>query len=299
MKKIAFLLLFFLLLVLFFLPKSLPHSRDYVVTSNFALYDMSKTLLPQSIEVFTLIPFGVEAHSFEPTPKSLILLEHAKAFIYSSKGVDAWLMKLKSPKSVERFDVSSYISWMDHDTQEAHEHEHHGMIDPHYWFDIKNQKSVLKALSTYYIKHFPRYKESIEKRAKAYDKALDVLDEELETALSSCHDDTIFVTHNAFAYLERAYGIKIETILGLSSQGAPNPKVLKELITKMKQRRHKVIFFESFISNESAKLISKATGAEVKMLYTLATVSSDDKDKGFIALMRSNIKSIKEALSCQ
>ena len=50
-----------------------PHSHKPVVAvSTFALYDIAKHIAPESMELFMIMPAGVDAHSFEPTPKLMV-----------------------------------------------------------------------------------------------------------------------------------------------------------------------------------------------------------------------------------
>lgn len=301
-KLILILIVVALMAMLFLLPEKDKRSKHYIVVSNYALFDMAQAILPKSIEVVPLIPFGVEPHTYEPTPKSLTELMHADAFYYFSQGMDAWVTRLKTFKSLPSVDLSSAVSWIasdhDHDKNEAHEGHHHGSVDPHYWFDINNQQKVLARFSQALIKAFPQERTSIEQKRQQYKQMLDRVAKAYQDALSGCKDHKLFVTHNAFEYLERNHDVKIVSLIGLSPEGSPNPKVFSNVIDALKGITNKVIFFESFMSDSNAKVISRQTGAKVDMLYTLATVLASEKMQGYEFFMLKNLEKIKKALTC-
>src|SRR3970040_816748 len=46
------------------------------------------------VNVHTLIPPGVEAHDYEPTPKDLVALSGARLFLYNGAGFETWVERL-------------------------------------------------------------------------------------------------------------------------------------------------------------------------------------------------------------
>ena len=61
-----------------------------VVTSIFPLYDFSRQIGGEIAEVKLLLPPGMEAHSFEPTPRDMVEIDKANLFIYMGREMEPW-----------------------------------------------------------------------------------------------------------------------------------------------------------------------------------------------------------------
>ena len=61
-----------------------------VVVSSFPLYDFAKKVGGDLVDVKLLLPPGVEAHGFSPTPHDMIAMQRADLFLYTSKNLESW-----------------------------------------------------------------------------------------------------------------------------------------------------------------------------------------------------------------
>jgi len=64
-----------------------------IVTTLFPQYDFAKEIGQDKVEVSLLLPPGVEAHSYEPTPQDIVEIEEADLFIYTGEGMEPWAHK--------------------------------------------------------------------------------------------------------------------------------------------------------------------------------------------------------------
>ncbi|WP_459129873.1 metal ABC transporter substrate-binding protein [Guggenheimella bovis] len=292
-----------------------PEKKLVVVSSLFPQYDFVRIIGGDKVESKLLLPPGVEAHSFEPTPKDIELLSKADLFFYTGENMEPWVHKLvkENVKGVVAVDLSQGIEMIEghHHEEEGHEtetgeshegEEHHeeGELDPHIWTDPVNAKDmalhVLHSLSV----TSPAHKEYFQKNADALIKELEGLDKSLsELVKGTDTPSVIFGGHQVFGYLSKRYGIQFITAYeGLSPDQEPSSRAMAELVDVMKARTKKVIYYEEIIEPKIAKLISNETGAELVLLHGLHNVTKEDLEKGvgYVDLMKQNIENLKKGM---
>lgn len=269
--------------------------KPYVAVTSFTLYEIANKLVGKNIEVKKLVPFGTEMHSYMPSPKIMALISKSELFIFNGIGMESWIKK----EYANQIDMSKYVTLISPD-EDHHEHHHNeNGLDPHYWLDIDNMILMTRTLSEKMSAKFPQYKEEIQNNASAYIKELQDLDAEYEKALKSCKRKEIVVNHNAFGYLAHRYKFHSHSVTGLSVDEQASAKKMKEITDLVKNEGIKIIFFESFVSPKVSETISQETGARVLSLQPLANVNIDEAQKGYISLMKDNLKKLSLAMECK
>ncbi len=62
-----------------------------VVTTLFPLYDWARVVGGEQADVVLLLPPGVEAHSWEPTPRDIVRIHRADLLIYTGRYMEPWV----------------------------------------------------------------------------------------------------------------------------------------------------------------------------------------------------------------
>lgn len=97
-------------------------TKPTVVTTLFPLYDFARTLGGDAVEVRLLLPPGVEAHSYEPTPQDLVSIDQAGVFVFTGEAMEPWAVKVaekaRSGKTVV-VDASTGIELAEEDDSET------------------------------------------------------------------------------------------------------------------------------------------------------------------------------------
>lgn len=84
---------------------------------------------------------------------------------------------------------------------------------------------------------------------------LEALDEEFHQLVDSKENPEMIVSHAAYGYWEKSYGIKSIPIAGLSSSQEPSQSELTKLIQVAKEKDLKYVIFEQNITPKVAKVI--------------------------------------------
>ena len=305
MKKILGLVVGLLIItgVILWLPTDKEHENKKlkVTVSTFALYDIVEHIGGDKVDVHMVIPFGVEVHSFAPTPKSIIEIQKSKLFFYSGASLEPWIKKL--PQSANMIDMSQYVHLISID-EEEHDHDahhHHGHYDPHYWLEISNMKllsqKVLEALSSKDPEKSTFYKTQM----KRYVKDLEDIDTAYKKRLQTCQVHEVILHHNILGYVAPQYGFEVSTLTGLSPDALADAKTMTRLSNKIREKGIDVLFFEAFVSDRLMKNLAKENGVRLEYLEPLANITAIQAQEKMTYRqgMLSNLEKLSEAMRCQ
>lgn len=180
----------------------------------------------------------------------------------------------------------------DHEGEEGHHHE----FDPHTWTDPMTYAKQVDVISKSLIEIDPDNADTYSKNAEKLVGELTKLDQEYKEKLANRKEKTIVVQHAAFGYMAHAYGLEQESITGISTTQEPSAAVLAEMQNFVKEHKVKVIYVEPSLDKAIAETVAKASGAEIRPLRTLESLSQEDKDKGldYLSIMRENLKQLAE-----
>lgn len=280
---------------------NLSTSKPIISLSTFSLYDIAKHIAGDSVELIMILPFGVDAHSFEPTPKLMAKIQSSALVVYSGAGLEPWTDGFAFKNTI--IDMSKYMKLKDLKSDDHHHHKNHNHsgVDPHYWLDIANMIKSTNIIKDSLIKISPNNKELYEVNAKKYIKMLHSLDSKYKNKISGCKKDTIIVNHNAFSYLSDNYGFHVEALSGLSPEAQPSAKKMIELIEHINEHNISTVFFESFVSDKAMKSIAHEAKVSVDVLQPLGNITADEakKNLSYEDIMKINLEKISKVLECK
>ena len=191
----------------------------------------------------------------------------------------------------------------DHDHEnETEEHDHdHGSFDPHVWLDPANAKIQMKSICEAFCRADPDHEKDYRANYEKYAADLDALDGEYRAALSSVENPYIVVSHEAFGYLCKAYGLRQIPIRGISADAEPDAARMREIIEMTGRYHVRVIFFEALGSPKVAEAIARETGCETKALHPIGGLTQEQIDAGedYFSIMRSNLEALNYALTLE
>ncbi len=341
MKKI-----FVILLALLFTACSKPAANNEakneesngklnVYASVYPIYDFTKKIGGDKINLSMLTKPGEEPHHYEPSSDDIKNLSKADLFIYNGAGLESFTDKiiesnpdLKTCQASEGVDLIKATHDHDHDhdccqnsddadhnhnheNENNHNHEakenhssheeehHHGMYDPHTWLSIKNAKiemeNIKNKLSEIDPDNASYYQKNFDKNAKMCDD----LDKEYSQKISVLPNRVMVVSHQAFGYLCGDYGLSQVPIKNISNEDEPDAQTMAQIIDYIKKNNIKYICVEEMTSTKIADTIKAETGAQIKVLSPVETLTQEQMDKGedYFSIMENNLKILEEVLS--
>jgi zinc transport system substrate-binding protein len=277
-----------------------------VVTTFYTLYYFAGQIGGEDAHVVNLVPSGVEPHDWTPKSRDIKIASEAQIFLYNGAGLEGWtddfLKGLDSNPSRQIVEASHGIQLIQGNPEDAGgqvHHDEHGLnVDPHTWVSPKSALQMAENIRDAYIKADPAHKDGYESRYTALRDKLNALDSQFATGLAPYKGRDIVVSHQAFGYLCKDYGLKQTALMGLSPDAEPRSQDIVNIIKFVKEHKIKAIFFEELVSNKLTDTVAKETGAQMMVLNPLEGLTPEEDKAGddYFSLMDRNLQNLQKAL---
>lgn len=301
-----------------------------VYTTIFPLMDFVQKIGGEYVEVKNIVPVGADAHTFEPSPKTMVDISNAHLYIYNGAGIEGFadaaaeVLKTGSVKILrasEGIELIPFDHDHDHDhghdhghshshkhdhkhdhkdDEEGHEHDdhHHGEEDPHVWLDPIRAIQIAENIKNALAELLPEASENFESNYLALKAQLEELDDKFQAMLNEVSKDTIVVSHAGYGYWTYRYGIKQVGISGISPTNEPSIRQIKNIIHFVEKNNINYIIFEQNIPTNIAETVRSQVGADALWLHNLEALIQDDvtNNEDYFSLMERNIETLKIAL---
>lgn len=283
-----------------------------VTASFYPMYDFSKKIGGDKVEVRNMISSNVEPHDWEPTPKDLVSIGDSDVFVYNGAGMESWIDKVTKSSDNKKLDIveaSKGVKLLKgkenksgedkKEDEHEHEHKHHGAYDPHVWLAPENAKKEMENIKNAFVKADPKNKDYYENNYKENAKKLDELNVKYKDKLSKTKKKDIVVAHQAFGYICNAYGLNQVPIEGLSPDSEPDAAKMAEIAKFAKDNKVKYIFFEELVSPKVAETIAKEVGAKTAVLNPIEGMTEKQQKEGedYFSIMNKNLEALLKALN--
>ena len=282
--------------VIYFLSPTPPATsgKMQVVTSFFPMYDFSRNVGGDKVEVSLLAPVGVEVHDWEPKTDDIQKVLSAEVFVYNGLGLEPWIDALKEAAS------SSQVVFVE--TSEGLDVEFltyaEGGTDPHIWLDPVIAKHQVEKILEGFKQADPENADYYESNAKQYQAKLDELDAEIRGTLTAYTKKEFITFHEAFSYFAKRYGLT-QIYLLPRGQEEPSPSDVVTVIETAKAKNITVIYAEPLSDPVLAVEVAlQILNGRVLVLDPAEEVplSEIEAGKDYLSIMRQNVSNLEEGL---
>ena len=286
---------------------TVPATKLPVVASFSILGDFVKNVGGDRVVVSTIVGPNGDGHVYQPTPADAKKVADAKVVFVNGLGFEGWMNRLvkasgtKAPIIVATTGITprSMPEEAGHDHGKKKDAHDHGATDPHAWQSVANAKIYVGNIRDALIAADPAGKDVYTANANAYLAKLDALQADVVAGVAAIPADrrVIITTHDAFGYFGDAYGLKLISPEGVSTETEASAKDVGRIIRQIKAEKVPAVFLENVTNPKLVDRIAKESGAKVGgTLYSDAL--SDDKGPAptYIDMMRYNLRELSSAL---
>jgi zinc transport system substrate-binding protein len=273
----------------------LVQGKINVVTSFYPLYEFTRNIGGEYVNAINLVPAGVEPHDWSPKSRDIKNMTQAQVFVYQGAGFEGWvsdfLGSLPTESTLKVVEPSKGADLIK--TTENKEE-----FDPHAWLSPLNAVKMANNIKIALISADPAHKDVFEQNYANYAAKLTDLDARYKKELAQTSKKEIAVSHQAFAYLCRDYGLTQLAIMGLSPDAEPTAQDLKKMNEYIKDHNLKYIFFEELVSDKLAKTLAKDAKVDAMVLNPIEGLTDEQVKAGedYISIMDKNLKNLVIAL---
>ncbi|WP_406727636.1 metal ABC transporter substrate-binding protein [Streptomyces sp. GD-15H] len=290
-----------------------------VVASFYPMAFLAEQIGGAHVNVTSLTQPGQEPHDLEISAKQTAQLEETDAALYLKglqptvdeaivqSGVQtkidaATLTSLEAPGAeadTHEDEVEGEHAGEAESGHEGHGHETEGGTDPHVWLDPVKYAEVAEGVGKAFEKADPDHAADYEKNTEALVGKLNDLDVRFETGLEDRKTDVFITTHAAFGHLAGRYGLVQEAINGLDPESEPSAARVKQLSETAKADGVTTVFYETLVSDKTAKTVARDAGLRTDVLDPLEGITEKSRGDDYFQVMESNLKSLQTALGAK
>lgn len=265
-----------------------------VYTSFYIVYDFVSKIGGEKIQIYNLIPTGTEPHDWEPNVKDMMGIEEADVFFYNGAGMEGWIEKVSSSinnKDLKYVELAKEINVLSKNKDVSD-------LDPHIWLNPLNVKAEMKVICDNLSELDPENKNYYEENYNIQIEKLNKLDNDYRYELGKFENKNIIVSHSAYEYLCKAYGLNQIAIEGTGSDSEPSPKKMAEISDFISKNNIKYIFYEELTSPKTANIIADETNTQLLPLSSIEglTEKQISENGDYFSVMYQNLENLKKAL---
>ncbi len=270
-------------------PRDDSGGRLQVVASFYPLAEAARQVGGEFVEVRDLTPPGVEPHDLELTTDQVDALLDAD-LVLTIEGLQPAVDDALEEAEVHalRFVPSGADSLPSGE-------------DPHFWLDPYEWSTVGHGIAPELAELDPDHARDFDREAHLYRRDLEALDQEYMKVLADCDRDLLVTAHDAFGRLAARYGLRVESIAGISPEAEPSPARLDELTELVEREGVTTILTEELVSPEVAETLARETGVKTAVLNPIESLTDEQRAAGedYLSLMETNLDALSEALGCR
>ncbi len=278
-------------------------SKFRVVTTTGMVTDVTRQVVGQRGEVFGLIEAGVDPHLFKPTrghAKQLHIADivfHSGLMLEGRMG-ESFTQLQRSGKPVFAVTEALDKEFLFSPPNFA------GHYDPHVWMDVKAWSLCVDHIASSMAKFDAEHAEEYRTNAKAYREELSKLDDYVRGVIESIPESqrVLVTAHDAFEYFSRAYGIKVKSVQGVSTEAEAGVNDVNQLVDFLVERKLPAIFVESSVNAKNIQAViegAKSRGVTVQVggeLFSDAMGAEGTYEGTYIGMIDHNATLIARAL---
>jgi zinc transport system substrate-binding protein len=167
-------------------------NRLTVYTSIYPVYDFTKKIAGNKINVVNLVKPGEEAHHFEPTVNQMAGLSDANLIFINGLGMEHWIEELSSSITNKIVNTSNGVETMFLEGSST--------LDPHIWLNINNAKKQMQNIKNALSNLDPNNASYYQDNYNKYEILFNSLDLAYQITAETFNTNTIVVSHNAWLF---------------------------------------------------------------------------------------------------
>lgn len=279
-----------------------PAGTYSILCTTGMVSDIVRQVAGARATVTSLMGEGVDPHLYVPTRSDIVRLRDADVVFYNGLLLEGQMQqtfkKLASQKPV--FGVTEDIPQNELRTPAEFE----GHPDPHVWMDVSLWSRAVETVASRLAEYDPEHADEYRANAAAYREKLDALEEYARKSIASIPEPQRYLVtaHDAFGYFSDAYGIRVESVQGITTESEPGVNDINRLVDLLVTKKLPAIFVETSVNSANLEAVisgARSRGWEVRTggtLFSDAMGKEGTYEGTYIGMMDHNITTITRAL---
>jgi zinc/manganese transport system substrate-binding protein len=266
-----------------------------VVASFSVLADMVRQIGGEIVNVTSLVPPDMDAHSWQPSVADSRTLTESALLVENGLGLEGWMSRLSGASGFRGIRIVASAGVTPRTIREGKATS----IDPHAWQDPRNGVTYARAIAEGLTAADPLRAEAYRMAAAAYITEIQRTDAWIASRFEAIPPKArrIITNHEGFGYYGDRYGVSFLAADGISAHAAPSAKAIAALVAQIKRERIRTVFLQNMNDPRMIEMLAKETGATVSgPLYASALSKPDGPAPDYLAMLRHNTTLFERAM---
>lgn len=267
-----------------------------------------------------LVKGGASPHTYSLKPSDAKALAEAQLVFWIGESLEAFLVKPLASLAgkarivglieVPDLRLLPYRSGGPWGNRDDHGHDHadknkakkpektdhdHRDTDAHIWLSPANARVLAATIVAALVEADPANAARYRANGQRLNDRLAALEVEMKTALAPVKDQPFVVFHDAYQYLEDAFGLNAIGAVAITPEKPPGPRGLAALRKRIIATRARCVFREPQFPAKLAETMAEGTGARIAILDPEGIVGTPGTNLYF-DLMRANVRALAACL---
>ncbi len=267
--------------------------RPQVAATVFPLYDITRRIAKDRLDVHLVLPPGLDVHSYEPRPRDVAALADSSLIFAVGLGLDGWAQDLATSAGAGEARVFELGPLVDPILAPAGLIRGEPFIDAHFWLDpIRAQHAVdviVEALGSLDPAGAPFYRT----RGEEMKSSFQAVHEETSGRAARWTQRRIVTLHGSLFYFASCYGLEVVGVVEPVPGQEPTAQHLAELIDLLRASEPAVLFSEPQMDDVLVRALAREAGVPT---HEIDTMGGRPGTESYEQLMRRLVAVMDEAL---
>ncbi len=261
-------------------------AQSRILASTPILEDIARQLncSPAPFPLASLMPRNTDPHSFFLTPQAMLQLKSQTHLIVVGKNYESWYAKFKSAPGTKVLVLSDELNLKS---------------DPHFWHSSAKTALAAEKIAKFLATAPGIPVDSLTDCLRRYQQSITAAHTELLQLIATIPESrrAIATNHDALGYFGEEYGIRIQSLLGLSTDEKPSPEALRRLTTELKAKKAHALFLESGSSAREIESVARSARLTIGGTLYVDMLTEGAPASSILEMWSYNMKTIVAALA--
>lgn len=272
-----------------------PQGQKPLVVATASIFaDMAAVIAGDLVTVKSVVPIGGDPHVYEATPADVQLVASADLILKNGLTFEGWLNELidHSGARAEVVTITEGIEAIGSD-------KYKNAFDPHAWMAASNGLVYIRNIKDALQRLDPANADIYQFNYELYRQQIADLDAYIESRVKLIPDQqrVLVTSHDAFRYYGRRYGIRVEAVLGTSTDAEVQTSDINRLNKVLRETQAPAVFIESTVNPKLLRQIAADNGVVVGgSLYADSLSDPSGPASTYLDMLRHNTDVMVAAL---
>ncbi|MEO1449997.1 MAG: zinc ABC transporter substrate-binding protein, partial [Bacteroidota bacterium] len=235
-------------------------AKPRVIATTTFIADMAQVIAGEDAEVISLMPIGGDPHLYDPVPGDAKLIAGAALILRNGLTLEGWLNEM-----IENSGTRAPLITVTEGVAPIKSADHPDAADPHAWMDLHHAEIYVHNIKDALVSLDPAHAANYQDRHDAYVSEIRQLDAYIkqQIALIPVPNRVLVTSHDAFRYFGNRYGLRVESIMGTSTDAEARVEDVTHLISVLTEYKVPAVFLESTINPKVLQQLANDQGVRV------------------------------------